>query len=91
MPWGCWGDGLKRGAVGEGWHSGDFSNTGMIQALGGFFTYFVILAENGFLPFHLLGIRETWDDRWINDVEDSYGQQWVSNCLLGWKPVLLQP
>lgn len=51
----------------------------MIQALGGFFTYFVILAENGFLPFHLLGIRETWDDRWVNDVEDSYGQQWVSN------------
>lgn len=65
----------------------------MIQALGGFFTYFVILAENGFLPFHLLGIRETWDDRWVNDVEDSYGQQWVSNRLLGWgwKPVLLQP
>lgn len=52
----------------------------MIQALGGFFTYFVILAENGFLPIHLLGIRMDWDDRWINDVEDSYGQQWVSAC-----------
>lgn len=50
----------------------------MIQALGGFFTYFVILAENGFLPSSLLGIRVAWDDRWINDVEDSYGQQWVS-------------
>lgn len=45
--------------------------------LGGFFTYFVIMAENGFLPNHLLGIRRTWDDRWINDVEDSYGQQWT--------------
>lgn len=54
---------------------------GMIQALGGFFTYFVILAENGFLPIHLLGIRVDWDDRWINDVEDSYGQQWVSEGL----------
>lgn len=53
----------------------------MIQALGGFFTYFVILAENGFLPTHLLGIRVDWDDRWINDVEDSYGQQWVSEGL----------
>lgn len=51
---------------------------GMIQALGGFFTYFVILAENGFLPLHLLGLRVDWDDRWVNDVEDSYGQQWVS-------------
>lgn len=52
----------------------------MIQALGGFFTYFVILAENGFLPINLLGIRVDWDDRWINDVEDSYGQQWVSEA-----------
>jgi hypothetical protein len=64
----------------------------MIQALGGFFTYFVILAENGFLPIHLLGIRVDWDDRWINDVEDSYGQQWVSEaCTVtktGASPVL---
>ncbi|KAM7379728.1 hypothetical protein PAMP_005259 [Pampus punctatissimus] len=50
---------------------------GMIQALGGFFTYFVILAENGFLPKHLVGIRIKWDDREVNDLEDSYGQQWT--------------
>uniref|UniRef100_A0AAY4BG62 Sodium/potassium-transporting ATPase subunit alpha n=1 Tax=Denticeps clupeoides TaxID=299321 RepID=A0AAY4BG62_9TELE len=50
---------------------------GMIQALGGFFTYFVILAENGFLPSRLLGIRLEWDDRSVNDVEDSYGQEWT--------------
>ncbi|KAG8147879.1 hypothetical protein E2320_022920, partial [Naja naja] len=31
---------------------------------------------NGFLPSSLLGIRVIWDDRWVNDVEDSYGQQW---------------
>lgn len=49
----------------------------MIQALGGFFSYFVILAENGFLPNHLVGIRLKWDDRANNDLEDSYGQQWV--------------
>nr|XP_033712385.1 sodium/potassium-transporting ATPase subunit alpha-2-like [Tursiops truncatus] len=51
--------------------------TGMIQALGGFFTYFVILAENGFLPSRLLGIRLDWDDRSMNDLEDSYGQEWT--------------
>lgn len=51
----------------------------MIQALAGFFTYFVILAENGFLPTTLLGIRVNWDNKYINDLEDSYGQQWVSN------------
>lgn len=55
----------------------DIVKSGMIQALGGFFTYFVILAENGFLPRTLVGIRLNWDDREVNDVEDSYGQQWV--------------
>ncbi|TFK04861.1 Sodium/potassium-transporting ATPase subunit alpha-1 [Platysternon megacephalum] len=54
-----------------------YGQIGMIQALGGFFTYFVILAENGFLPSSLIGIRVKWDDRWVNDVEDSYGQQWT--------------
>lgn len=53
-------------------------SSGMIQALAGFFTYFVILAENGFLPSRLLGIRVHWDDKYVNDLEDSYGQQWVS-------------
>lgn len=52
-------------------------SAGMIQALGGFFTYFVIMAENGFLPSLLVGIRLNWDDRSVNDLEDSYGQQWV--------------
>ncbi|KYO42509.1 hypothetical protein Y1Q_0020807 [Alligator mississippiensis] len=54
-----------------------YGQIGMIQALGGFFAYFVILAENGFLPSCLVGIRLTWDDRTINDLEDSYGQQWT--------------
>ncbi|OCT70803.1 sodium/potassium-transporting ATPase subunit alpha-3 [Xenopus laevis] len=54
-----------------------YGQIGMIQALGGFFAYFVILAENGFLPSHLVGIRLTWDDRTTNDLEDSYGQQWT--------------
>ncbi|KAM9439243.1 sodium/potassium-transporting ATPase subunit alpha-2 [Clarias gariepinus] len=54
-----------------------YGQIGMIQALAGFFTYFVILAENGFLPYRLLGLRLDWDDRNVNDVEDSYGQQWT--------------
>ncbi|XP_041067805.1 sodium/potassium-transporting ATPase subunit alpha [Carcharodon carcharias] len=54
-----------------------YGQIGMIQALGGFFTYFVILAENGFLPVDLIGKRVAWDDRWLSDVEDSYGQQWT--------------
>ncbi|XP_077454447.1 sodium/potassium-transporting ATPase subunit alpha-3b isoform X1 [Stigmatopora argus] len=54
-----------------------YGQIGMIQALGGFFSYFVILAENGFLPSRLVGIRLDWDDRSCNDLEDAYGQQWT--------------
>uniref|UniRef100_A0A3B3TXR1 Sodium/potassium-transporting ATPase subunit alpha n=1 Tax=Poecilia latipinna TaxID=48699 RepID=A0A3B3TXR1_9TELE len=54
-----------------------YGQIGMIQALAGFFTYFVILAENGFLPSTLVGIRVNWDNKYINDLEDSYGQQWT--------------
>nr|XP_012604633.1 sodium/potassium-transporting ATPase subunit alpha-4 isoform X2 [Microcebus murinus] len=54
-----------------------YGQIGMIQALAGFFTYFVILAENGFKPNDLLGIRLHWEDRYLNDLQDSYGQQWT--------------
>ncbi|XP_063075881.1 sodium/potassium-transporting ATPase subunit alpha-2 [Engraulis encrasicolus] len=54
-----------------------YGQIGMIQAIAGFFTYFVILAENGFRPLDLIGMRLSWDDRSNNEVEDSYGQQWT--------------
>lgn len=55
-----------------------YGQIGMIQASGGFFTYLVIMAENGFLPKKLFGIRKNWDSKCITDLEDSYGQEWVS-------------
>ncbi|XP_056626461.1 sodium/potassium-transporting ATPase subunit alpha-1-like [Triplophysa dalaica] len=54
-----------------------YGQIGMMQAVGGFFTYFVILAENGFLPWDLVGIRSGWENRYQSDLEDSYGQQWT--------------
>lgn len=57
-----------------------YGQIGMIQAAAGFFVYFVIMAENGFLPVKLFGIRETWDSKAVNDLADSYGQEWVI-CL----------
>ncbi|KAG0719288.1 Sodium/potassium-transporting ATPase subunit alpha [Chionoecetes opilio] len=54
-----------------------YGQIGMIQALAGFFVYFVIMAENGFLPPKLFGIREEWDSKAINDLEDYYGQEWT--------------
>lgn len=50
---------------------------GMMQASAGFFTYLFIMAENGFKPYLLIGIREQWDSHAVNSLEDSYGQQWV--------------
>lgn len=55
-----------------------YGQIGMMQASAGFFVYFVIMGENGFLPVRLLGLRKEWDSRAINDLEDSYGQEWVS-------------
>lgn len=54
-----------------------YGQIGMFQALAGFFVYFVILCENGFWPKRLFGIRREWDSRAINDLEDSYGQEWT--------------
>ncbi|XP_065653929.1 sodium/potassium-transporting ATPase subunit alpha-like [Hydra vulgaris] len=50
---------------------------GMAQACGGFFTYFVIMAENGFMPSDLFGIRIRWDDMNVNTLPDSYGNEWT--------------
>jgi hypothetical protein len=60
-----------------------YGQIGMIQASGGFFTYLVIMAENGFMPSDLLGIRKQWDSKAVNDVEDSHGQEWVSESYAG--------
>ena len=49
---------------------------GVIQAVAGFLGYFVIMADNGWLPGRLIGIRAEWDDPWNNAVVDSYGTEW---------------
>merc|ERR1712198_198901 len=54
-----------------------YGQIGMIQASAGFFVYFVIMCENGFWPTHLLGLRRAWDSQAVNDLEDSYGQEWT--------------
>ncbi|KAJ8979274.1 hypothetical protein NQ317_009888 [Molorchus minor] len=57
-----------------------YGHIGMVEALGGFFVYFAIMAENGFWPMRLFcgytGLRAEWDSESINDLIDSYGQEW---------------
>lgn len=69
-------DPLGDRLVNERLISVSYGQIGMIQASAGFFTYFVIMAENGFRPVRLIGLRKDWDDQDFDAVEDSYGQQW---------------
>lgn len=50
---------------------------GFLQVTAAFFTWVVVMAENGFWPSRLIGIRKAWDAAAINDLEDSYGQEWT--------------
>ncbi|XP_050508743.1 sodium/potassium-transporting ATPase subunit alpha [Diabrotica virgifera virgifera] len=54
-----------------------YGHIGMIEALCGFFVYFAIMAENGFMPRDLFGLRARWDSENVNDLMDSYGQEWT--------------
>merc|ERR1712168_1259667 len=68
---------IKDKLVNERLISLAYGQIGMIQAISGFFTYFVIMGENGFRPAYLIGLRGDWDDRTMNAVKDSYGQEWT--------------
>lgn len=52
---------------------------GVMQAAAGFFVYAVIMMESGFWMSRLFGIRIFWESKAINDLEDSYGQEWTYN------------
>ena len=54
---------------------------GMIESVAGMFGYLVVYAQIGFLPNMLIGLSPTWDDPNVNDLKDSYGQEWVSGRM----------
>lgn len=54
-----------------------YGQVGVIQASAGFFTYSIIMVENGFWLSDLVGIRQVWESKAINDYKDSYGQEWT--------------
>lgn len=53
-----------------------YGQIGMTQSFAGFYTYFMVLMMNGFMPNRLLGLRTDWDNPSINDLQDSWGQTW---------------
>ena len=58
-----------------------YGQIGMIQAAAGFYAYVVIMAEYGFKWDILFGLRKDWDSKGVNDLQDSYGQEWVSSLV----------
>merc|ERR1712013_133920 len=68
---------IKDKLVNERLISLAYGQIGMIQAISGFFTYFVIMGENGFRPGFLIGLRGEWDNRNNNALTDSYGSEWT--------------
>ncbi|XP_065649800.1 sodium/potassium-transporting ATPase subunit alpha-like isoform X2 [Hydra vulgaris] len=49
---------------------------GVIESVGAFLCYFIVMGENGFRPIYLLGLRNDWDDKTNNSLLDSYGSEW---------------
>ncbi len=45
-----------------------YGQKGMMVVGAGFLTYFVVMAEHGFMPGRLLGLRHKWDSPKINDL-----------------------
>ena len=54
-----------------------YGQIAFIQASAGFYSYFAIMAEHGFKIGDLFGKRKNWDSKGVNDLLDSYGQEWV--------------
>ncbi|XP_063038198.1 LOW QUALITY PROTEIN: potassium-transporting ATPase alpha chain 1 [Melospiza melodia melodia] len=49
---------------------------GAIQSFAGFTDYFVAMAQEGWWPYLVLGLRPRWEDAHEQELQDSYGQQW---------------
>jgi len=55
---------------------------GMVESVAGMFAYLVVYGQVGFLPDMLLGLSPEWDNPAINDLTDSYGQEWVTILMI---------
>lgn len=51
---------------------------GAIQSYAGFTDYFAAMAQEGWTPLMCVGLRAQWEDVHLQDLQDSYGQEWVS-------------
>lgn len=69
--------GGRRAGLFSSPHRASLVLSGLMQALGAFVVYFTVYAQEGFRPATLLNLRVEWEKDSVNDLEDSYGQEWV--------------
>lgn len=50
---------------------------GAIQSFAGFTDYFTAMAQEGWFPLLCVGLRPQWENHHLQDLQDSYGQEWV--------------
>ncbi|XP_069804972.1 potassium-transporting ATPase alpha chain 1 [Dendropsophus ebraccatus] len=50
---------------------------GIIQSFAGFVDYFTVMAQEGWFPAYCIGLRANWEDQHLQDLQDSYGQEWT--------------
>ncbi|KAM7383541.1 hypothetical protein PAMP_003185 [Pampus punctatissimus] len=50
---------------------------GAIQSFAGFTDYFTTMAQEGWFPLMCVGLRSQWEDVHLQDLQDSYGQEWT--------------
>uniref|UniRef100_I3M9Q4 Potassium-transporting ATPase alpha chain 1 n=1 Tax=Ictidomys tridecemlineatus TaxID=43179 RepID=I3M9Q4_ICTTR len=50
---------------------------GAIQSFAGFADYFTAMAQEGWFPLLCVGLRPQWEDHHLQDLQDSYGQEWT--------------
>ncbi|XP_064543017.1 sodium/potassium-transporting ATPase subunit alpha [Drosophila montana] len=54
-----------------------YIQVGIVEASAVLISYLVYMAYNGFLPRQLMGLSVDWYDDSVNDLVDSYGQEWT--------------
>ncbi|KAL7981114.1 hypothetical protein Chor_005348 [Crotalus horridus] len=52
-------------------------SSGVIQSFAGFTDYFTAMAQEGWFPLKCLGLRAQWENVHLQDLQDSYGQEWT--------------
>uniref|UniRef100_A0A4W5P1P9 Cation-transporting P-type ATPase C-terminal domain-containing protein n=1 Tax=Hucho hucho TaxID=62062 RepID=A0A4W5P1P9_9TELE len=67
----------KNRLVNESLAAYSYFQIGAIQSFAGFTDYFTAMAQEGWYPLLCVGLRSHWENVHLQDLQDSYGQEWT--------------